>query len=59
MLELASLIYINGGDLTQLAKFRIGQNRKYQNVGLSPAAAIGVLGFVFTKVRHFIGVGRV
>ena len=40
-------------------KSRIGQNRNYWNVGLSPTAVIGVFRFILTRARHLIGVGRV
>ena len=40
-------------------KPRIGLNRSYQNVGLSPTAAIGVLRLIFAGARHLIGVGRI
>jgi hypothetical protein len=58
-LELASLMHMNGGDLTQLAKFRIGQNGRYRSTGLPPAATMGALGFVLAGSRHLTGVGWV
>ena len=59
ILEPFNFICINSGDLAQLVKFRIGQNGKYWYAGFSLAAAIGTLGFVFTKVRHLTGIRQI
>ena len=58
-LEPVSLMRMDSGDLAPLAESRIGQIGKYRNAGLSPAAAMGALGFVLAGARHLTGVGRV
>ena len=59
ILEPINLIYINSRNLAPLAKSKIRQIGKYQNTGLSPTIAMGALGFIFTKAKHFIGVRQV
>ena len=58
-LEPTSLMRMDSGDLAQLAKSRIGRNGKYRDAGLSPAATMGALGFVFAGARHLTDVGRI